>query len=80
MNKPPETAGAANAEPLLRVERYAGHRADTEPQRVHLGACSVAVNAIFDSSLAPAIATSRSASATGASTFFATTRLVTGGS
>jgi len=53
MNDPPETAGTANAEPLLRVECYAGHRADTEPQRLYLGARTVAVAAVLDRWLDP---------------------------
>jgi hypothetical protein len=53
MNKPPETGGGPDAEPFLRVECYAGHRADAEPQRLHLGARTVVVSASLDRWLDP---------------------------
>jgi hypothetical protein len=53
MSEPHRTSGATNAEPLLRVECYAGHRADTEPCRLLLGARAVAVTAILDRWLDP---------------------------
>jgi hypothetical protein len=53
MNEPSGTADAASVKPQLRVECYAGHRADTEPQCLHLGARTVAVTAILDRWLDP---------------------------
>jgi hypothetical protein len=38
---------------ILRVECYAGHRADTEPGRLHIGQRGVAVREIIDRWLDP---------------------------
>ena len=40
-------------ETALRVECYAGHRADTEPRRLHIGEREVAVTEIIDRWLDP---------------------------
>ena len=39
--------------PILRVECYAGHRADAEPQCLHIGKRQVAVTEIIDRWLDP---------------------------
>jgi hypothetical protein len=39
--------------PFLRVECYAGHRADSEPRRLHIGGRAVAVTEIIDLWLDP---------------------------
>jgi hypothetical protein len=38
---------------MLRVKCYAGHRADTEPRRLHIGQREVAVSEIIDRWLDP---------------------------
>jgi len=40
--------------PFVRVECYAGHRADTEPRRLFIGAREVAVTEVIDRWLDPA--------------------------
>jgi len=40
--------------PFIRVECYAGHRADTEPRRLFIGAREVAVTEVIDRWLDPA--------------------------
>jgi hypothetical protein len=40
-------------EPVLRVECYAGHRADSEPRRLHIGRRAVLVTEIIDRWLDP---------------------------
>jgi hypothetical protein len=47
-----KTTGAGN-KPVLRVECYAGHRADTEPRRLHIGQRAVIVTEIIDRWLDP---------------------------
>ena len=37
MKQPSEKDAGTEDEPILRVECYAGHRADTEPRRLHIG-------------------------------------------
>ena len=39
--------------PFVRVECYAGHRADTEPRRLFIGAREVAVTEVIDRWLDP---------------------------
>jgi hypothetical protein len=39
--------------PFIRVECYAGHRADTEPRRLFLGSREVAVTEVIDRWLDP---------------------------
>jgi hypothetical protein len=53
MSEPPEKATGAEDSPFLRVECYAGHRADTEPRRLHIGEREVAVTEIIDRWLDP---------------------------
>ena len=43
----------ADDSPLLRVECYAGHRADTEPRRLFIGGREVAVTEVIDRWLDP---------------------------
>jgi hypothetical protein len=37
MSEPSEKDAGTEDSPLLRIECYAGHRADTEPRRLHIG-------------------------------------------
>ena len=54
MSDPSERQAATKEEePFLRVECYAGHRAETEPRRLHLGQREVAVTQIIDRWLDP---------------------------
>ena len=53
MSEPSENDAGTEDEPLLRVECYAGHRADTEPRRLHIGEREVAVTEIIDRWLDP---------------------------
>jgi hypothetical protein len=48
-----ETDPVADDSPLLRVECYAGHRAETEPRRLHIGGRAVAVTEVIDRWLDP---------------------------
>ena len=48
MSEPSEKDAGTKDEPVLRVECYAGHRADTEPRRLHIGEREVAVTEIID--------------------------------
>jgi hypothetical protein len=43
-----EQDAEAGEEPFVRVECYAGHRAESEPHRLHLGRREVAVTEILD--------------------------------
>ncbi|MGA7982620.1 MAG: hypothetical protein WCA32_20660 [Chromatiaceae bacterium] len=53
MNDPGANNPGTDDVPFLRVECYAGHRADTEPRRLHIGAREVGVTAIIDRWLDP---------------------------
>ena len=53
MSEPSEKDAGTADEPWLRVECYAGHRADTEPRRLHIGEREVAVTEIIDRWLDP---------------------------
>jgi hypothetical protein len=53
MSKPSEKDTGTEDEPVLRVECYAGHRADTEPRRLNIGEREVAVTEIIDRWLDP---------------------------
>lgn len=53
MSESSEKNNGATDEPILRVERYAGHRADTEPRRLHVGQREVSVMEILDRWLDP---------------------------
>ncbi len=53
MSEPSEKDTGTADEPLLRVECYAGHRADTEPCRLHIAEREVAVTEIIDRWLNP---------------------------
>ncbi len=53
MNEPSEKDTGTEDEPILRVECYAGHRADTEPRRLHIGEREVVVTEIIDRWLDP---------------------------
>ena len=48
-----ESEPAGDDSPFLRVECYAGHRADTEPRRLFIGARAVAVTEVIDRWLDP---------------------------
>jgi len=52
-NDRPGPEAAAEDEPLVRVECYSGHRAETEPQRLFLGGRAVTVTEIIDRWLDP---------------------------
>ena len=53
MSESSEKDTGATDEPILRVECYAGHRADTEPRRLHVGHREVSVMEILDRWLDP---------------------------
>lgn len=53
MSKLSQTDAGMEDEPFLRVECYAGHRADTEPRRLHIGEREVSVTEIIDRWLDP---------------------------
>jgi hypothetical protein len=55
MSEPSESEKETGTEdnPFLRVECYAGHRADSEPRRLHIGQREVAVTEIIDRWLDP---------------------------
>jgi hypothetical protein len=53
MNEPSEKDAGTEDEPILRVECYAGHGADTEPRRLHIGEREVVVTEIIDRWLDP---------------------------
>jgi len=48
MSTPSENDTGTDDEPILRVECYTGHRADTEPRRLHIGRCEILVTGIID--------------------------------
>ena len=53
MSDPSETEPAGDDSPFLRVECYAGHRAETEPRRLFIGAREVTVTEVIDRWLDP---------------------------
>jgi len=53
MSTQSQTEAAGADSPFLRVECYAGHRADTEPQRLFSGPREVAVTEVIDRWLDP---------------------------
>ena len=53
MSEPSEKDARTKDSPFLRVECYAGHRADTEPRRLHIDQREVAVTEIIDRWLDP---------------------------
>ena len=53
MSEPLEKHAGMDDETALRVECYAGHRADTEPRRLHIGRREVLVTEIIDRWLDP---------------------------
>ena len=53
MSDPSETEPAADDSPFIRVECYAGHRAETEPRRLHIGGREVSVTEVIDRWLDP---------------------------
>ena len=53
MNEPSEKDTGTEDESILRVECYAGHRADAEPRWLHIGQREVAVTEIIDRWLDP---------------------------
>ena len=53
MNDAPEEDTGTEQVPFVRVECYAGRRADTEPRRLHIGPREVAVTEIIDRWLDP---------------------------
>lgn len=53
MSEPSEKEIGTKDSPFLRVECYAGHRADSEPRRLHIGEREVAVIEIIDRWLDP---------------------------
>jgi hypothetical protein len=53
MSEPSEKDACTKDSPFLRVECYAGHRADTEPRRLRIGQREVAVTEIIDRWLDP---------------------------
>jgi len=53
MSKLSEKDTCTEDSPFLRVECYAGHRADTEPRRLHIDQREVAVTEIIDRWLDP---------------------------
>jgi hypothetical protein len=48
MSDPSEQNAESDEEPFIRVECYAGHRAESEPRRLHLGRRELAVTEILD--------------------------------
>jgi len=48
-----ESESAGDASPFIRVESYAGHRAETEPRRLFIGGREVAVTEVIDRWLDP---------------------------
>jgi hypothetical protein len=53
MSEPLEKDAGTDDETALRVECYAGHRADTEPRRLHIGRREILVTEIIDRWLDP---------------------------
>lgn len=53
MSEPSEKDPGTEDSPFLQVECYAGHRADSEPRRLHIGQREVAVTEIIDRWLDP---------------------------
>ena len=53
MSDPSETEPAGDDSPFIRVESYAGHRAETEPRRLFIGRREVAVTEVIDRWLDP---------------------------
>jgi hypothetical protein len=53
MSTQSQTEPAGDGSPFIRVECYAGHRAETEPLRLHIGARAVAVTEVIDRWLDP---------------------------
>lgn len=53
MNQAPANDELLSHGPFIRVECYAGHRAETEPRRLHLGRREIAVTEILDRWLDP---------------------------
>ncbi|MDJ0892633.1 MAG: hypothetical protein QNK18_15755 [Gammaproteobacteria bacterium] len=53
MNDPSDKTGDTDRGPVLRVNCYAGHRADTEPRHLQFGGRAVAVTEIIDRWLDP---------------------------
>jgi hypothetical protein len=53
MNEPSAKDTGKEDSPFLQVDCYAGHRADTEPRRLHIGQREVAVTEIIDRWLDP---------------------------
>ena len=53
MSDPSEIDAGAQDGPVLRIECYAGHRADAEPLRLHIGRREIAVTEIVDRWLDP---------------------------
>jgi hypothetical protein len=53
MSAPSEKDSEAEDAPFVRVECYAGHRADAEPRRLHIGGRPVTVTEIIDRWLDP---------------------------
>jgi hypothetical protein len=53
MKEPSEKDIGTEDSPFLRVECYAGYRADSEPRRLHIGKREVAVTEIIDRWLDP---------------------------
>jgi hypothetical protein len=53
MSEPLENGASTKDMSILRVECYAGHRADTEPRRLYIGPREVAVTEIIDRWLDP---------------------------
>ena len=53
MSRPSEKDIGTEDSPFLRVECYAGHRADSEPWRLHIGQREVTVAEIIDRWLDP---------------------------
>jgi hypothetical protein len=53
MSEPSEKVTGTKDSPFLRVECYAGHRADSEPRQLHIGERDLAVIEIIDRWLDP---------------------------
>jgi hypothetical protein len=53
MNDTSDQDAATQEAPFVRVARDAGHRAETEPRRLHIGAREVVVTEIIDRWLDP---------------------------
>ena len=53
MSEPLQNNAGKDDETALRVECYAGHRADAEPRRLHIGRRGVLVTEIIDRWLDP---------------------------